>query len=88
MMATVIRTRLVKIGNSQGVRIPKVLLDQLQMTAMIELEVRDDHLIVRASRSPRAGWATAFQQMAAQGDDQLLDAHAGPTAWEENEWEW
>ena len=87
-MATVIRTRLVKIGNSQGVRIPKVLLDQLQMTATIELEVQDDQLIIRPSRMPRADWAAAFQQMAAQGDDQLLDADTGLTVWEETEWEW
>lgn len=87
-MATVIRTRLVKIGNSQGVRIPKVVLDQLHMSDTIELEVKDNQLIVRSSKTPRANWATAFQQMAAQGDDQLLDDESGSTAWEETEWEW
>jgi antitoxin MazE len=87
-MSTVIRTRLVKIGNSQGVRIPKVVLDQLHMSDMIELEVQDNQLIVRSSKTPRANWAAAFQQMAAEGDDQLLDAESGPTTWEETEWEW
>lgn len=45
-MSTIIRTRLVKIGNSHGVRIPKVILEQLRMTDTIELEVQDDQLVV------------------------------------------
>ncbi|HEU5011898.1 MAG TPA: AbrB/MazE/SpoVT family DNA-binding domain-containing protein [Roseiflexaceae bacterium] len=87
-MANVIRTRLVKIGNSQGIRIPKVVLDQLHMADTIELEVQDDQLIVRSGTTPRADWAMAFQRMAAEGDDQLLDADSGLTTWEATEWEW
>lgn len=87
-MATVIRTRLVKIGNSQGIRIPKVVLDQLQISDTIELEVQDNQLVVRSSKMPRADWGPAFQQMAARGDDHLLDADTGLTGWEETEWEW
>ncbi|GAB4194917.1 MAG: hypothetical protein OHK0022_11350 [Roseiflexaceae bacterium] len=87
-MTTVIRTRLVRIGNSQGVRIPKVMLDQLGLTDVIELEVRDNQLLLRAAKTARAGWAAQFQQMAEHQDDQLLDPEAGPTSWEETEWEW
>ena len=87
-MSTIIRTRLVKIGNSHGVRIPKVVLDQLHMTDSIELEVQDDQLVVRSSSSPRANWAAAFQQMAAHADDRLLDGEPAPTVWQEAEWEW
>ena len=87
-MSTIIRTRLVKIGNSHGVRIPKVILEQLRMTDTIELEVQDDQLVVRSSSMPRADWASAFQQMAAHADDQLLDGDLPPTVWEEAEWEW
>jgi antitoxin MazE len=87
-MSKVIRTRLVKIGNSHGVRIPKVVLDQLQMTDTIELEVQDDQLVLRSGATPRADWASAFQQMAARGDDRLLDPDHSLTAWEETEWEW
>ena len=87
-MSNVIRTRLVKIGNSHGVRIPKVILDQLHLTDTVELEVQDDQLVLRSSSTPRADWASAFQQMAAHGDDQLLDSDHSLTAWEETEWEW
>jgi antitoxin MazE len=87
-MSTVIKTRLVKIGNSQGVRIPKLVLDQLNLSSDIELEVQDDHLIVRPSTHPRADWAEQFRQMAERSDDQLLDADAPLTEWEATEWQW
>lgn len=87
-MATLIKTRLIKIGNSRGLRIPAVLLEQLQLTDLVEIEVGDDHLIIRRGKPPRAGWAEAFQRMAAQGDDRLLLPDTGLNQWEETEWEW
>ena len=87
-MSTVIKTRLVKIGNSQGVRIPKLVLDQLNLSSDVELEVQDDHLIVRPSTHPRADWAEQFRQMAERSDDQLLDTDAPLTEWEATEWQW
>ena len=87
-MSNVIKTRLVKIGNSQGVRIPKLLLDQLHLTGDVELEVLDDRLIVRPSSRARADWAESFRQMAERGDDQLLDPDLVLTEWEATEWQW
>jgi antitoxin MazE len=87
-MSTVIKTRLVKIGNSQGIRIPKLVLDQLNLSADIELEVQDNHLILRASGHPRANWSAQFRQMAERGDDQLLDPNITLTEWEAAEWQW
>lgn len=87
-MSNVIHTRLIKIGNSQGVRLPKVVLDQLQLTDAIELEVQGNQLIIRSGAHPRAGWAEHFQRMADNGDDVLLDEDSVLTSWEETEWEW
>ena len=87
-MPTIIKTRLVKIGNSQGVRIPKLVLDQLNLSADVELEVQDDHLIVRPSTRARANWAEQFRQMAERGEDQLLDSDVVLTEWEATEWQW
>jgi antitoxin MazE len=84
-----VRTSIVRIGNSQGIRIPKALLEQCQLQGELELEPHGDHLIVRAVVTPRAGWDAVFQDMAAQGDDSLGDASASSTsAWDEQEWEW
>lgn len=86
-MATVIRTRLVKIGNSQGIRIPKPLLEQSGISEELEIEVQDTCLIIRAACKSRIGWDKAFALMAERQDDILLDNET-TTEWDRLEWEW
>lgn len=86
-MGTPIRTRIVRIGNSQGIRIPKLLLEQSGIHSEVEIEVQGDHLTVRTASRLRDGWDEAFAEMAEQHDDGLLD-EANATAWDEAEWEW
>jgi antitoxin MazE len=83
------RTRLVRIGNSQGIRIPKPVLEQLGLTGEVELTVQDDSLVVAPVRATRAGWSTAFRAMALRRDDALVDGEL-PTlsAWDKEEWKW
>lgn len=80
-------TRIVQIGNSQGIRIPKVLLEQAQLPEEVELHAQPGRLVVRAGRRPRAGWAEAARAMRERGEDRLLDARAA-TRFEEDEWQW
>jgi antitoxin MazE len=88
-MAATIKTRIVKIGNSHGIRIPKLLLEQVGLEGEVELEAQVDQLIVRPVAPARRGWDEQFQAMAAHGDDRLLDGDIPlPTAWDEREWEW
>ncbi len=83
------KTRIVVIGNSQGIRIPKPLLEQTGLSGEVEISAEDGTLVIRPVKKPRAGWAVALQQMAQRGDDALLDeAPPGLTAWDEGEWEW
>ncbi len=88
-MTSIVKTHLVKIGNSQGIRIPKPVLEQVGLTGQVQVEVEADHLVVRPARLPRQGWEERFQAMAAQGDDKLLDADdLHLTRWEADEWQW
>lgn len=82
------RTRIVKIGNSRGIRIPKGILDQLRLSGEVELEVQDGQLVVRSLESPRQDWDAQFQQMAHRQDDALLDNEISPTDWDRDEWTW
>ena len=83
------RTRIIRIGNSQGIRIPKVYLQQTGLGEEVELEVQDNEIVIRSTQQPRQGWAEAFQAMAARGDDQLLDQGAtNQSDWDEAEWQW
>ena len=81
------KTRIVRIGNSQGFRVPKALLDQAQLPAEVELYAEPGRLLVRASRKPRAGWATAARAMHTDADDRLLDRPTA-TRFDGKDWEW
>ena len=86
-MGISIRTQIVKIGNSQGIRIPKLLLEQSGIHAEVEIEVQGDHLIIRTASRSRSGWNEAFAAMSKQDDDILLDGVSN-TDWDQVEWEW
>ena len=86
-MSTVLKARIIQIGNSRGVRIPKTWLDQLNFQEEVELAVESDQIVIRPAHHPRAGWEQQFREMAARGDDKLLDEPT-PADWEEDEWEW
>jgi antitoxin MazE len=83
-----IKTCIIKIGNSQGIRIPKLLLDQTDIGNEVELEVQEDRIVIRSSKSSRDGWEAQFKNMAEQGDDSLLDESVQLTSWDEEGWEW
>jgi antitoxin MazE len=81
------KTRIVQIGNSQGIRIPKPLLAEAGLSGEVEIKLRNRMLIIQSVSRPRAGWAAAFRAMADRGDDVLLDA-APATNWDQEAWEW
>ena len=83
------KTKIVRIGNSMGIRIPKPLLEQSGLRGEVEITAEDDSLVIRPARRPREGWAEAFREMARHGDDAQLDATAATlSTWDEDEWEW
>lgn len=87
-MTTIVTTRIIKIGNSQGIRLPKLLLEQAGLSGEVQVEVEDNCLILRAVTGRRQGWDAQFERMAEHRDDKLLDAEPLLlTAWEEQEWE-
>ncbi len=68
-MLTTIR----KMGNSQGVLIPKPLLQQIGLADRAEMVVEGDALVIRRPKSaPRSGWAEASKALAEAGDDGLV----------------
>ncbi|MCI0506490.1 MAG: AbrB/MazE/SpoVT family DNA-binding domain-containing protein [Gammaproteobacteria bacterium] len=83
------KAKLIQIGNSKGIRLPKNILDQCHLEDEVELEIEDNHLVITPVGKTRAGWANAFADMAQKGDDALLDQDSLPhTKWDETEWQW
>lgn len=83
------RANIIRIGNSQGIRIPKVLLEQSRLGAEVELEVEEDRIVIRPVSRPRLGWEEKFKLMAERGDDRMIDENLEPqTEWDKDEWVW
>lgn len=76
-----------RIGNSQGVVIPKPLLAQLGLSGEAEMSVEGGALVLRPPAKPvRAGWAEASKKIAAAGDDALVMGEFGNA--DDAEWTW
>ena len=61
-----------KLGNSQGVILPKPLLAQVGLEDEAEVKVENGAIMLRpVKRSPREGWAEASRAIAAAGEDGL-----------------
>ena len=82
-----IRTRIVRIGNSQGFRVPKALLEQAQLPEEVELSAQPGRLLVRGARRARAGWAEAAKAMHERGHDRLVDKPS-VTRFDRKGWTW
>jgi antitoxin MazE len=81
------RTRLISIGKSKGVRLPKPLLLQAGLTDEVELQVQDGAIVIARAASPRAGWAEAARELQQREEDRLSEPLT-PTYFDEKEWEW
>jgi antitoxin MazE len=83
------KTRIVRIGNSQGVRIPRPLIEEAGLSGEVDISVHEGSIIIKSIAKPRAGWSAAFAAMANQGDDSLIDdVPPSSTDWDESEWQW
>ena len=85
------RQRIVRIGNSRGVRLPANMLAEAQLAEgdEVELSAEVGQIVLRQVRRARAGWAEQFAEMARCGDDRLLDGdQLNASSWDDTEWEW
>lgn len=86
-MNRMIRSKVVKIGNSRGIRIPRTVLEQAGLVDEVDMKVEGNKLIIQASRNPRQGWEEQFANMAKNSDDPLLD-EITPAEWDAEKWTW
>lgn len=76
--------KVVKIGNSHGVRIPKAALQQTRLSAgqRVRLEVVEDSIVIRPEHRARRGWKEAFLKAGAPDTDGLWQGVPHDEAWD------
>jgi len=81
------KATVVAIGNSHGIRIPKIILEQCHIKKSIDLEVEGETIIIKPFRKrPRKDWELSFKKMHENKDDRLIiDDSIGLNV---ESWEW
>jgi len=75
--------QIISIGNSKGIRLPKTILEKYNLDDKLELEMKDDCIVLKPLKTPRLGWDEAFKKLNSQKDDELLI----PDVFEDEEFE-
>jgi len=81
------KAKLVRIGNSRGIRLPKPLIEEAGLRDEVELEVRKGAIVISQADGVRSGWEAAAESTHEHGDDELLDANVN-TRFDDEEWTW
>ena len=66
------KTPVIQIGNSKGLRLSKTILKQYGIVDAVELVFEKDQIVLKPISAPRANWETAFEQMRQNNDDTAL----------------
>lgn len=66
------KTGIIKIGNSRGLRLSKTILEKYNIGEEVELILEKEQIIIRPIEEPRKNWNKAFKKMHEEGDDKLL----------------
>ncbi|MGH9529411.1 MAG: AbrB/MazE/SpoVT family DNA-binding domain-containing protein [Terriglobales bacterium] len=82
------KTELVRIGNSRGIRIPKPLIEQCGLGDEVDLRVENERLIISPERARRAGWEERFRAAGPSSKDEHLLVTAGANDFDRKEWRW
>lgn len=64
-----IELKVVQIGNSRGVRLPKSVLDRYAITDALVLEAREEGLLLRNKKDKRLSWDDTYREMASERED-------------------
>ena len=81
--------KIIRIGNSKGIRLSKSLIEQYNMKDEVLLEAKKDSIVIRPVENPRAEWEKSFEKMRLRGDDALLEEGIElESEWDQKEWKW
>ncbi|MBM2815870.1 MAG: MazF family transcriptional regulator [Ignavibacteria bacterium] len=83
------RTKIIKIGNSRGVRLPKAFINDFNLKEEVELERFPDFIAIKPVISSRKDWDDAFAKSTTAPDsDELTKDFDITNEFDKNEWEW
>jgi len=83
------KTSLIQIGNSKGIRIPNSLIEQYQLSGEIELIPSKSGLLITSSSRPRSNWKGIFKNSTTgQKDSDSSAWRSVLNKFDSEEWSW
>lgn len=82
------KVKLVRVGNSRGIRIPKAVLEQCGLQEVAEMRVVRGHLVIAREHRPRQGWEEAFLAAGPSSDDELMLEALPDSTFDREDWRW
>ena len=79
------KSSLIKIGNSKGIRINSSILKECELEGEVEIKVVDKKIIIEAVKEPRADWNKSFKDIHENNEDNLLISDGNVF---DKDWEW
>jgi len=80
------KAQIIQIGNSQGIRIPKAVLEETNIAGEVELEITSDGILIKNIKKPRGDWDAIFKSLSEIDDD--LSVRETSTDFAKKEWQW
>jgi antitoxin MazE len=81
------KTKLIQIGNSRGVRLPKPLIKEAGLDIEVDIRARKGEIVISPVGKTRSGWEAAAKRIHDLKADTLLDKET-PTTFDKNDWQW
>ena len=81
------KTKLIQIGNSRGVRLPKPLIKEAGLDVEVDIRARKGEIVIRPAGKPRLGWEAAAKRIHELKADTLIDKETS-TNFDNKEWQW
>ena len=66
------KIRIIRIGNSRGIRIPESFIEEAGLESEAEIRVVQSGVLIEGSRAPRSGWREAAEKLRERGEDGLM----------------
>ena len=64
-----VELKVVRIGNSRGVRLPKAVIERYQIKDALVLEVREEGLLLRGTQDKRMTWEETYRAASREAED-------------------
>ncbi len=82
-----IRTRIIQIGNSKGIRLAKPILEQAGIEDEVELKVEDGQITILPVKHARHNWEERILASGTAGEEEILIPDL-ESKWDDTDWVW